>query len=83
MFRNKMDNRKKKKKCYFVTNDIRIIDYKDTDLLRKFVSDNGKILPSRLTGTSRKYQKMLTKSVKMARQASFLPYAGDIYHTEN
>ncbi len=78
-----MDNRKKKKKCYFVTNDIRIIDYKDTDLLRKFVSDNGKILPSRLTGTSRKYQKMLTKSVKMARQAALLPYAGDIYYTEN
>ena len=78
-----MDNRKKKKRCYFLANDIKTIDYKDVDLLRKFVSDNGKILPSRLTGTSRKYQKMLTKSVKMARQAALLPYSGDIYHSDN
>jgi small subunit ribosomal protein S18 len=80
MMRNKMDGRKKKKRCYFVTNGIEIIDYKDVDLLRRFVSDNGKILPSRLTGTSRKYQKMLTKAVKMARQAALLPYSGDIYN---
>lgn len=78
MMRMKMDSRKKKKKCYFLTNGIDVIDYKDTDLLKRFVSDNGKILPSRLTGTSRKYQRLLTKAVKRARHAGILPYTGDV-----
>ncbi|MFN8575269.1 MAG: 30S ribosomal protein S18 [Candidatus Sericytochromatia bacterium] len=77
-YKNKMDKRKKKR-CYFVTNDIKLVDYKDTELLKKFVSDNGKILPCRLTGTSRKYQKLVSKAVKRARQAALLPYSGDIH----
>ena len=74
---NKFD-RKKKKKCYFLTNKIETIDYKDVDLLKRFLSDNGKILPCRLTGTSKKYQRMLAKAVKRARNAALLPYAGEI-----
>lgn len=77
-FKHKMDKRKRKK-CYFLTNGIQSIDYKDTELLKKFVSDNGKILPCRLTGTSRKYQKLVAKAVKNARQAALLPYSGDIH----
>ncbi|MEK7434879.1 MAG: 30S ribosomal protein S18 [Cyanobacteriota bacterium] len=80
MFRsyNRMD-RKKKKKCYFLTNGIREIDYKDVDLIKKFLSDNGKILPRRLTGTSTKYQRILTRAVKKSRHAGLIPYTGDIY----
>lgn len=77
-FKHKMDKRKKKR-CYFLTNGIDKVDYKDTELLKKFVSDNGKILPNRLTGTSRKYQKVVAKAVKRARQAALLPYSGDIH----
>jgi small subunit ribosomal protein S18 len=78
LFKSKMDIRKKKKKCYFLTNKIEHIDYKDVDLLRRFISDNGKILPSRLTGTSRRYQKMLTTAIKRARQGALLPYSGEV-----
>lgn len=74
-----MDHRKKRKKCYFLTNNIQTIDYKDVDLLRRFVSDNGKILPNRLTGTSRKYQRILTKAIKRSRQAALLPFAGEVH----
>lgn len=74
----RFDSKKKRKKCYFVTNGIDFIDYKDVDLLKKFVSDNGKILPSRLTGTSRKYQRMLSKAIKRSRQGALLPFTGDI-----
>lgn len=77
MFRHKMD-RKKKRKCYFLSNGIDTIDYKDVDLLKRFVSDNGKILPCRLTGTSRKYQRLLTRAVKRSRHAGLLPYTGEV-----
>lgn len=49
--------RKRRKVCYFKANNITHIDYKDVDLLRRFVSERGKILPRRVTGTSAKYQR--------------------------
>lgn len=52
--------RRRRKVCYFTTNKITKIDYKDVDLLKRFVSDRGKILPRRVTGTSAKYQRELT-----------------------
>lgn len=66
---------KRRKVCYFTANGITHIDYKDVDLLRKFVSDRGKILPRRVTGTSAKYQRKLTKAIKRARTMALLPYA--------
>ncbi|SDI49526.1 30S ribosomal protein S18 [Natribacillus halophilus] len=66
---------KRRKVCYFTVNKIEKIDYKDVDLLRKFISDRGKILPRRVTGTSAKYQRKLTTAIKRARQAALLPYA--------
>ena len=66
---------KRKKVCYFTVNKIAHIDYKDTDLLRKFISERGKILPRRVTGTSAKYQRMLTIAIKRARQVALLPYS--------
>ncbi len=66
-----------RKVCYFTKNNIKYIDYKDVDLLKKFVSPNGKIIPRRVTGTKAKYQRQLAVAVKRARQMALLPYVGD------
>jgi small subunit ribosomal protein S18 len=58
-------------------NKIDYIDYKDVDLLKKFISERGKILPRRVTGTSSKYQRQLTRAIKRARQMALLPYTND------
>lgn len=65
---------KRRKVCYFTVNKIEKIDYKDTDLLKKFISERGKILPRRVTGTSAKYQRRLTRAIKRSRQMALLPY---------
>ncbi|WP_123042635.1 30S ribosomal protein S18 [Cohnella candidum] len=65
---------KRRKVCYFTVNKIQHIDYKDLDLLRKFISERGKILPRRVTGTKAKYQRMLTVAIKRSRQMALLPY---------
>jgi len=65
---------KRRKVCFFTVNKITHIDYKDIDLLKKFISERGKILPRRVTGTSAKYQRALTIAVKRARQIALLPY---------
>ena len=65
---------KRRKVCYFTSNGITHIDYKDVDLLKKFVSERGKILPRRVTGTSAKYQRKLTVAIKRARTMALLPY---------
>ena len=66
-----------KKVCYFTKNNIKYIDYKDVELLKRFISANGKITPRRVTGTSAKYQRMLTTAIKRARQMALLPYIID------
>ncbi len=66
-----------KKVCYFTKNKITYIDYKDVELLKKFISANGKITPRRVTGTSAKYQRMLATAIKRARQMALLPYIQD------
>lgn len=65
---------KRRKVCFFTVNNITYIDYKDVDLLRRFVSERGKILPRRVTGTSAKYQRQLTRAIKRSRQMALLPY---------
>lgn len=65
---------KRRKVCFFTVNKITKVDYKDTDLLKKFISERGKILPRRVTGTSAKYQRLLTIAVKRSRQIALLPY---------
>ena len=68
---------RRRKVCYFTSNGITHIDYKDVDLLRKFVSERGKILPRRVTGTSAKYQRKLTRAIKRARQMALLPFTSE------
>ena len=74
-FGNRKGGRNKRKKvCFFTVNKITHIDYKDVDMLRKFISERGKILPRRVTGTSAKYQRALTTAIKRSRQIALLPY---------
>jgi len=67
----------KPKYCRFKKNGIRYIDYKDPDFLMKFINEQGKILPSRLSGNSWKYQKKVAQAIKRARHLALLPYLGD------
>ncbi len=69
---------RKKKYCRFRKNRIRYIDYKDPEFLKKFVNEQGKILPRRVTGTSLKYQRKVATAVKRARYLSMLPYVTDL-----
>ena len=74
----KMDKplRKKARKnvCHFCADRVEAIDYKDVARLRKFVSERGKILPRRVTGTCAKHQRVLTTAIKRARYVALLPY---------
>jgi len=67
----------KPKYCRFKKNGIRYIDYKDPDFLIKFINEQGKILPRRLTGASWKFQTRVAQAVKRARHLALLPYVGD------
>lgn len=68
---------RRKKSCYFTVNKIKHIDYKDVDLLKKFISDRGKIIPRRVTGTTAKYQRELTIAIKRARIMALLPFVAE------
>lgn len=69
---------KKKKYCRFKKAGIKYIDYKDANYLLKFVNEQGKLLPRRLTGTSLKYQRKVATAVKRARHLALMPYVGDM-----
>ena len=69
---------KKKKYCRFKRSKIKYIDYKDPKFLKRFLNEQGKILPRRLTGTSLKYQRKISSSVKRARHLALLPYVTDL-----
>ena len=72
-----IDKRRKEKYCRFKKMGIKYIDYKDPEFLMRFLNDQGKILPRRITGTSLKYQRRLATAVKRCRQLALLPYVGD------
>ena len=67
--------KRRKKECYFTKNKMKTIDYKDAELLVKFVSDRGKILPRRVTGTTAKYQRKLAVAIKRASHMALLPFS--------
>ena len=66
--------RRRKKVCVFCTEKNTDIDYKDVALLKNYVTESGKIVPSRITGTSAKYQRQLATAIKRARFLALLPY---------
>ena len=65
---------RRKKMCYFTANKIQHIDYKDVNLLKKFIMDNGKIVPNRITGSKAGPQRKLSRAIKVARFLALLPY---------
>ena len=64
----------KRKFCYFKENGITDIDYKDVKLLKRFVNDQGKIMPRCITGTSAKMHRKLVRAVKRSRSIALMPY---------
>ena len=68
-------NYKRKKYCRFTAEGIKEIDYKAVDLLKDFIVENGKIIPSRITGTKARYQRQLSTAIKRARFLALLPYS--------
>jgi small subunit ribosomal protein S18 len=71
-------DRRPKKYCRFKKLGIKYIDYKDAEFLKKFLNDQGKMLPRRITGNSLKYQRKVATAIKKARQMSLLPYVTDL-----
>ena len=67
-------NIRKKKFCRFKAENFTEIDYKDADLLRSYINETGKIIPSRITGTSARFQRMLAVAIKRARFLALIPY---------
>ena len=65
---------RRRKFCRFTAEGIKHIDYKDVELLKQYIGENGKIVPSRITGTSTKYQRQLATAIKQARYLALLPY---------
>ena len=74
---------RKKNYCRFKKSGIKYIDYKDAEFLKKFVNEQGRILPRRLTGTSLKYQKKVAQAVKRARHLALLPFVTDNLKSNN
>ena len=68
------DMRRQKKTCPITEAGIRFVDYKDERFLSRFITDNGKILPSRLSGVDARHQRQLAKAIKKARFLALLPY---------
>lgn len=65
---------RRRKYCRFTAEGISEIDYKDIETLKQYISETGKIVPSRITGTKAKYQRQLAKAIKRARYLALLPY---------
>ena len=77
-----MDRRKgggfrRKKVCQFCADKTDVIDYKDVETLRKYITERGKILPKRITGTCAVHQRGVTTAIKRARTVALLPYIAD------
>jgi small subunit ribosomal protein S18 len=69
---------RRRKVCKFCDEKIDVIDYKDVKTIQQFVSERGKILPRRLTGTCSPHQRLLTLAIKRARNIAFLPFAAEL-----
>lgn len=77
MVQQRRGGRRRRKVDFIAANHIEYIDYKDVDLLKRFISERGKILPRRVTGTSAKNQRRLTVAIKRARIMGLLPFVAE------
>ena len=73
-----IDTNKTKKYCRFKKSGIKYIDYKDPEFLKKFLNEQGKLLPRRITGNSMKFQRKVAQAVKKSRQMAILPFVTDL-----
>jgi small subunit ribosomal protein S18 len=73
----RVERRVKRKPCGFCLDKAQAVSYRDVNRLRKYVSERGKIVPRRISGTCSKHQRMLTTAIKRARQIAFLPYVAE------
>lgn len=69
--------RSRRKVCQFCANKTEVIDYKDADTLKQYITERGKILPRRVTGCCAKHQRQVTRAIKRARVVALLPYQAD------
>jgi len=74
----KVETTTQKKYCRFKKMKIKYVDYKDPDFLIRFLNEQGKLLPRRITGNSLKFQRKVSQAVKRARQLALLPYVSDL-----
>ena len=70
----------RRRQCYFCTEGIKQIDYKDVGVLRRFLSERGKIKPRRRTGTCARHQRQLSRAIKRARHLALLPFTAEHLH---
>ena len=77
MAKQDLQDKKKRKTCSFCAEHVNEIDYKDASKLKRYLTEAGKIIPRRVTGTRAKYQRMLATAIKRARQMALLPYVND------
>ena len=70
----KFKRRRAKKVCYFTANKVELLDYKDTKVLSRFITDRGKIVPKRNSGLTAKWQRKVANAIKRARFMGLLPY---------
>ncbi|HEX5553897.1 MAG TPA: 30S ribosomal protein S18, partial [Chitinophagaceae bacterium] len=70
--------KRQKKYCRFKKMGIKYVDYKDAEFLKKFLNEQGKLLPRRITGNSLKFQRKVSQAIKKARQMALLPYVTDL-----
>ncbi|MGB2698100.1 MAG: 30S ribosomal protein S18 [Candidatus Zixiibacteriota bacterium] len=73
-----MEELRRRKICRFCEQKVKIIDYKDERLLRRYISDRGKILPRRITGNCAKHQRQLTMAIKRGRHLAMLPFTAEV-----
>jgi small subunit ribosomal protein S18 len=71
---------RRRKFCRFTAEDVKEIDYKDLNTLKAYISETGKIVPSRITGTKARYQRQLATAIKRARYLALLPYTDSHGH---
>lgn len=79
--RERITSLRRRKQCPFLADRTLRIDYKDVALLKRFLSPRGKILPSRITGVSAKYQRRLAMAIKRARHLALIPYVAHDYRS--
>lgn len=77
MARKEQDDKKKHKSCNFCIDKVEYIDYKDSAKIKRYLTEAGKIIPRRITGTCAKHQRMISNAVKRSREASIINYVFD------